>query len=66
MKRDDIEYLQDLEENWWESPETTLIVGRILVDYGTLNSPKLVLNFIEKPWKWQRDIVELLKEWKDD
>ena len=66
MNQDDIEYLQNLRHDWWKSEETPLIVGRILADYGILHSPSLAFDFVEKPWKWQRDIDELLKEWKHD
>ena len=65
MKQDDITYLQNLRNDRWKNSETTITVGRILVDYDILNSPDLALDFMERPQNWQQSISELIEEWND-
>ena len=60
---DDIEYLKNLPKDWWKSDVQT--VATILDDYGCFRDTKSVIDFFEKPRKYQRDIDFLVKEFSE-
>ena len=43
------------------SGDTMQTVARILVDWDILDSPDLVIDFYEKPWKWEHEICLLVQ-----
>ncbi len=59
---DDVEYLKNLPKNWWKSPDTVLLVGRTLDNYGYIKDP---WHFMEKPQHYQTLIDEFVRDWKD-
>lgn len=73
--KSDIEYLKSLPflglrpasllnitKVWYSSDDTIINVARILNDNGVFISTKQVIDFFESPYKWEYDILELIKE----
>lgn len=59
---DDVEYLKRVmkDPHWWTSHDTVMTVGDILAHLGILGNAKEALAYVEKPWKAEPLIKELL------
>lgn len=51
-----------LDHLWIIEPEEVHATARLLVDVGVLDTPQLVLDFYEKPWKWTPERVAAQRE----
>lgn len=51
---------------WYCSDEKVLSVARILNEQGIFRSIDNVIDYFEKPKKWERDIQALIKEYEKD
>ena len=63
--RDDIECIKNLPKDWWRSQNTVLIVASILEQYGYFNDRRAVIRFFEKPFNYQRELDEFVRDFKD-
>ena len=64
MSTNGIEHLKNLSHDWWKSDDTIYTVACILDDYGCFNNTRHVIDYFEKPWKFQNEIDFLVKEFK--
>lgn len=53
-------YMSDL--NWYNNYENILTVGRILKDECILNSVDTTFDYFNKPWHFEPEIKDLIKE----
>ena len=66
MSRDDIEYLKNLPKDWWMNQNTCVNVASLLEQYGYFTDKKQVIRFFEKPYKHQRLVADLIKDFEHD
>jgi len=76
--KEDYEYLKNLPylgikpdlfdflKVWYASEETTIIVARIFNSQGIFRSISSVIDYFEKPRKFEQDIQALIKEYEGD
>lgn len=73
MDRTDYETLKDCIHNkdWCDSHDTIVTVAHILKGYyifdstyGLSASINNVIDYFEKPWHWEKDILEIVKEYE--
>jgi len=53
-----------LSKKWYNSEDTMISVARILEEEGILNTVDQAITFFEKPYKWERDIQDLIREYE--
>ena len=58
--------LFDFPKVWYASDETTIMVARILEKQDVFCATDVVIDYFEKPRKWERAIQRLIKEYEKD
>ena len=56
--------IENLRKIWYASGDKVLAVARILDDYDTFLDTKNVIRYFEKPWNWEREIQNIIKEYE--
>ena len=61
---EDKEYLKEtlMTPRWYEDEETVVTVARILNYWGTFSDAEEVIDYFEKPWKFERDMKFIVEE----
>ena len=61
MEPEELILLRHVQENpeWINDWSKKLQAAHLLVDRAAITLPGELLLFLEKPWKWQRDLIEL-------
>jgi len=61
---EDKEYLKLIlnNPNWWKSGDTVLTVASTLNRWGMFTDTSQVIDYFEKPWKFERDMKFIIEE----
>ncbi len=76
LSKEDYEYLKNLKylgikvnplnmtSAWYGSDDVVIRVARILVGNGVLLNPYILIDYFERPYKWEQPILGLIKEYE--
>ena len=57
-----VEYLRNLDQDWWNSKAAVLAVAGILDDFGSFESTNDVVSFFLEPQKWCNEVSAIVTD----
>lgn len=55
--------IANMDKVWYQTHDTLVSVANILDEEGDFHQTSDVIQFFEKPWKWEHDMQELINDY---